>query len=98
MCLVSLPYLILLSSGNLFLPCWLPFLSISIGAMRKFESRYKQIMECLSTEMFGNSQPTGGVFSGDNFASGDTRVPVPLGGYARFGKVGKRKKLRKPSK
>ena len=36
-------------------------------------------MECLSTDMLGNSQPTGGVFSGDNFAQGDARVPMPLG-------------------
>lgn len=67
--------------------------------MDQFDSKYKQIMECLSTGMFGNSQPTGGVFSGDNFASGDTRIPVPLGGYTRTGKIGKKKRrFRKPLK
>ena len=63
--------------------------------MNKFDAKFTQIWECLSTDMLGNSQPTGGVFSGDNFAPGDTRIPVPLGGYKRFGKVGKKKKVRK---
>ena len=93
MCLVSLTYLRLLSSEDFALDN-----GLNIDAMRKFDSKYKQIMECLSTEMFGNSQPTGGVFSGDNFASGDTRIPVPLGGYTRMGRVGKKKKFRKPNK
>ena len=64
----------------------------------KFETRLGKIWECLSTGMFGNSQPTAGVFSGDNFASGDTRIPVPLGGYTRMGKAGKKRKFRKVSK
>ena len=64
----------------------------------KFETRLGKIWECLSTGMFGNSQPTAGVFSGDNFASGDTRIPVPLGGYTRMGKAGKKRKFRKISK
>ena len=63
--------------------------------MNKFDAKFTQIWECLSTDMLGNSQPTGGVFSGDNFASGDTRTPVPLGGYARMGRVVKRKKSKK---
>ena len=60
----------------------------------KFESRMQDIWECISTDMLGNSQPTAGVFSGDNFASGDTRVPVPLGGYTRRGKIIKKRKFR----
>jgi hypothetical protein len=45
----------------------------------RFDEKYRRIWECLSTDMLGNSQPTGGVFSGDNFARGDMRVPMVLG-------------------
>lgn len=64
----------------------------------KFEANLKKVWECLSTDMLGNSQPTAGVFSGDNFAPGDTRIPVPLGGYSRMGRVGRRKKRRRIAK
>jgi hypothetical protein len=64
----------------------------------KFEANLKRVWECLSTDMLGNSQPTAGVFSGDNFAPGDTRIPVPLGGYSRMGKAGRRKKRRRIAK
>ena len=66
--------------------------------MSRFNDRFQKIWECLSTDVMGNSQPTAGVFSGDNFAQGDMRVPTPLiGGMQRrdaFG--GKKKKKRRP--
>lgn len=66
----------------------------SIFASPMFDSEMKRIWECLSTDMMGNSQPTGGVFSGDNFAPGDMRVPMPLGGIGML----RRDVYRKPRK
>lgn len=61
-----------------------------------FDEKYKQIMECISTDVMGNSQPTAGVFSGDNFARGDTRIPMPLiGGIQRRDVFGAKKKKKK---
>lgn len=65
--------------------------------MSRFNDRFQKIWECLSTDVMGNSQPTAGVFSGDNFAQGDTRIPIPLiGGMQRRDSfVGKKKKKKR---
>ena len=58
----------------------------------KFDKCMSKIWECMSTDMMGNSQQTAGVFSGDNFAAGDLRQPVVIGGYSRFGKIKKNRR------
>ncbi len=67
--------------------------------MSRFNDRFQKIWECLSTDVMGNSQPTAGVFSGDNFAQGDMRVPTPLiGGMQRRGAIVPKRKKKKFSK
>ena len=66
--------------------------------MFKFDKIYNSLMENISTDIMGNSEPTAGIFSGDNFARGDMRVPIPMGVIARHGQIGLKKKKRRKNR